>query len=461
MASETLNPDAARPLRVRIPFVTTSFAQNLVYYALLWPVWWLLGIEQLLLPFYLLYETARFLIRGGWQVRVNSTILYTLALSVWWVVPIIWADREFLDIFLKETATIWSQLLILLLIWNGVRRQSEWRLVVRALVILAAYTAAASIIYISGVWRGEVVSLLGRILPSSMVDASAFFSSIAYRRFGEAAVEVGLLRYRLSGLSLSFSSLSMVCLLFIPLIAWRGLVTRGARRLFYIGVGGGLLVGLVFAESRISYLAFVGGAALAVVLALGLLRGHNRVFTIAVTLLAVGLGVVLVYATAEIILQSFQLAFIDLRPGSWLVRFNIYIVSLRLLPEHPIAGWGVPVRIPGASSTYSAGTHSSFLGMLFTHGIIGLLLYLAIWLSIWRVVLTGLRERQRGRERRLFWMAMAVAFLSFNIREIADSWWWDQSLTFVIWLMWGLSLTASRFGPDQPGESGATPQTTG
>ena len=158
VASETLNPNMARPLRVRIPFVTTPFAQNLVYYSLLWPVWWLLGIEQLLLPFYLLYETARFLIRDGWQVRINSTILYTLALSVWWVVPIIWADREFLDIFLKETATIWSQLLILLLIWNGVRHKSEWRLVVRALVILAAYTAAASIIYISGVWRGRMPS---------------------------------------------------------------------------------------------------------------------------------------------------------------------------------------------------------------------------------------------------------------------------------------------------------------
>lgn len=456
MAIETVNSSAGRPIRVRIPFVTTSFAHNIVYYALLWPVWWLLGIEQLLLPFYLLYEVARFLILSGWQVRVNATILYTLALAAWWIVPVVWADREFLDIFLKETATIWSQLLILLLVWNCVRSKSEWRLLVRALVILAGYTAAASIIYIGGLWRGEVVSLIGRILPASLVEASAFFSSIAYRRFGEAAVEVGLLSHRLSGLSLSFSSLSMVCLLFLPLIAWRGLTARGLNRLFYVAVGFGLLIGLVFAESRISYLAFVAGIGLFVVLRLGLWRGHNRVFTIGVTLLAAGVGLVLVYATIGTILRSFQLAFIDLRPGSWLVRFNIYIVSLQLLPEHPIAGWGVPVRIPGASSTYSAGTHSSFLGMLFTHGIIGLVLYLAIWFSIWKVVLKGLREKRRGRERKLFWIAMAVAFLSFNIREIADSWWWDQSLTFVLWLMWGAALTAVRFGPEGPAEA-ATP----
>ncbi len=436
-----------RPIRVRVPFVSTSFTQNLVYYALLWPVWWLLGIEQILLPFFLIYETVRFLIRAQWQVRVNATVLYTLMLAAWWIVPIGWADREFLDIFLKETATIWSQLMILVLVWNEVRSEADWRLVVRALIIFAAYTAATGFIYVGGLWRGEVVSLVGRILPTSLVDSSAFFSSIAYRRFGEMAVEVGLLRHRMSGFSLSFSSLSMVCLLLSPLIAWRGLVTRGARRVFYILVFIGLVICLIFAESRISYLAFVAGAAIFVVLWMGLLRGHNAVFTIAASLVTAGIAVLLVYATADTILRSLQSAFIDLRPGSWLVRFNIYIVSLRLVPEHPIAGWGVPVRIPGAASTYSAGTHSSFLGMLFTHGIIGLLLYLAIWLSVWKPVLTGLRERQHGRERMLFWVAVASAFLAFNIREVADSWWWDQSLTFVLWLTWGVALTAIRFGP--------------
>lgn len=446
-ALETNTKPASRPIRVRIPFVSTSFAHNLVYYALLWPVWWLLGIEQILLPFFLIYEMARCLIRAQWQVRVNATILSSLMLAMWWLVPIGWADREFLDIFLKETATIWSQLLMLVLVWNEVRSEEEWWLVVRALIIFAAYTAATGFIYVGGLWRGEVVSLIGRVLPTSLVDSSAFFTSIAYRRFGEMAIEVGLLRHRLSGLSLSFSSLSMICLLLLPLIAWRGLITRGVRRIFYIIVFTGLVIGLVYAESRISYLAFIAGAAIFVVLWLGLLRGHNRVFTIAASLMAAGMAVVLVYATADAILHALQSAFIDLRPGSWLVRFNIYIVSLRLLPEHPIAGWGVPVRIPGASSTYSAGTHSSFLGMLFTHGIIGLLLYLAIWLSIWKTVLAGLRERQQSRDRRVFWVATASALLAFNIREVADSWWWDQSLTFVLWLMWGIALTAIRFGP--------------
>ena len=449
MASEISPTTAPRPIRARIPFVTTSFANNLVYYAALWPLWWLLGVEQILMPFFVLFETARFLIGAGWRVRVNMTILFALGLAVWWVVPIIWADREFLDIFLKETATIWSQFLILVLIWNRVRSEGEWRLVIRALTIIAIYTAAAGMIYVVGLWRGEVVSLVGRILPQSLVDNSSFFSSIAYRRFGAAAVEVGLLHHRLTALSLSFSSLSMACLLLIPFVAWRSLVARSWQRLFYAAVAFSLVIGLIYTESRISYLALVAGAVLFAVLWLGLLRGQTRLFSLAVALLGAGAFALLGYIAVGTIIRSLQTAFIDLRPGSWLVRLQIYVVTFQLLPEHPIAGWGVPVRIPGAPSDYSAGTHSSYLGMLFQHGIIGLLFYLAIWASVWRAVIKGLAERGLGRERALFWMALAAAFFGFNIREIADSWWWDQSLTFVIWLMWGAALTAARFVPAQ------------
>ena len=200
------------------------------------------------------------------------TILFALGLAVWWVVPIIWADREFLDIFLKETATVWSQLLILILLWNHVRTEREWRLVVRALTIIAIYTAAAGMIYVVGLWRGELVSLLGRVLPQSLVDNSSFFSSIAYRRFGAAAIEIGLLRHRLTALSLSFSSLSMACLLLIPFISWRAMIVRGAQRLFYAAVVLSLIVALIYTESRISYLALVAGAALFAILWLGLNR---------------------------------------------------------------------------------------------------------------------------------------------------------------------------------------------
>lgn len=430
-------------LRVRLPFITTSFAENLWGYALLWPVWWALGIEQFLLPFFLLFEMGRFLVAANWRVRLNTTAVLALLLALWWAIPVFWVDRQFLDLFLRETATIWAQAFILILFWNRVRTQRDWRLAVGALLILAVYTAAAGLIYVSGIWRGSFLSLAGRVLPSSLIANSSFFSSIAIREFGSTANEVGLLTQRLMAFTLSFSALSMITLLLIPVVYWRFQMARGAIRLFYGGVAIGLVLCLFFTESRISYAAFVAAVGLYVILRLGLLRGSNRPLTIALSLAAVALVLLAGYVLVETILHSVQVAFVDLRPGSWLVRLQVYVATFQLLPDHPIAGWGVPVRLPGLPSDYSAGTHSSYLGILFQHGIIGLLLYIAIWLSVWKAVFRGLSQRDNSRELALFWVAAAAAFFAFNVREIADSWLFDQSLTFVVWLMWGVALTAA------------------
>ncbi|MCL4803461.1 MAG: O-antigen ligase family protein [Anaerolineae bacterium] len=429
-------------LRVRIPFVSTSFAQDLWYYALLWPVWWALGIDQLLLPFFVIYEMVRSLIRNNWLLRLNTTTKFASLLALWWVVPIIWADREFLDIFLKETSSIWSQALILILLLNEIRSRRDWWLVVGAISIMATYTAASSLIFAAGIWQGSFPSAVGVLLPSSLVENSAFFSSIAIRRFGSFVEVAGLFPFRLMGISWSFSALSMICLLLIPFTYWRFQFSRGYTRLHYLIVLVGLLVGLLFTESRFAYLGFLAGVALYCILRLGLLREPNLPLTIALILVGTGTALLFGYLALGPILETFRSTFIDLRPGSWFERLNIYVVTLQLLPKHFIAGWGVPVRIPGTSSVYSAGTHSSYLGMLFQHGVVGLLLYMGLWLSIWRAVFRGLRRHHANQYESLFWMAITFAFLAFNLREAADTWWWDLTILFVIWLQWGLVMTA-------------------
>lgn len=436
-----LNPSP--PLRARVPFLSTSFATNLWYFALLWPLWWVLGIEQFLLPFFILFELGRFLITSDWQLRINTTILFALLLAMWWLAPIFWADREFLDIFLKEAITIWAQVIILVLLWNRINTRQEWQRVVGALLVMAFYMVIATATYLSGIWRGEMLSLVGRILPRSIIESSAFFSSISYRHFGELMLEgAGLFSQRTIAFTLSFSSLSMVCLLLIPMSLWQFQTSRGYSRAACALLTVGLLLALMLTESRIAYAAFVAGALLYLILRLHLLRQPNRPLTLAIGLAIVALGLVFGFIALGFITDSLQSTFVDIRPGSWLARYRIYEYTLELLPEHIIAGWGVPVRIPGMVSEYSAGTHSSYLGMLFQHGIIGLLLYLGLWLSLWRVVIRGVRQRRTTRYESLFWAAIAFAFFAFNLREVADTWWWDLSLLYIIWLQWGLVMTA-------------------
>ena len=443
--SATTRPRPKLGSRVWLPFISTSFATNVWLFALLWPLWWGLGVDQLLLPFFIFVEFIRLLIRSRWQVRLNGAAMIALALAIWWLAPTLWVDPEMRLIFLKEATSIWTQFLILVLFWNCVHTRAEWHKIVGALSLIALYHVVASALFLSGIWRGTFVSLLGRFIPASQINASAFFSSISYRSFGEVASSdnVGLLSIRLNGFTLSYSALSMVCLLLLPLMLWRFQTTRGWTRLLHLGLMLGLTVALVFTESRIAYAALAAATLFYALLWL-YHRRSNRPLMVALALVATAVGLVVLFLVLSVIIDWVQRVFIDLRPGSWLVRAYIYAQTLALLPEHWIAGWGTSVRIPNLPNEYAAGTHSSYLGMLFQHGVVGLALYVALWAAVWLPVLQGYNTPRARYGLTGFCMAVATAFFAFNVREVADSWWWDQSLGFVLWVLWGLALTAAR-----------------
>ena len=221
---------SARRSRLAIPFVNTSFGTDVQVYLILWPLWWILGIEQLLLPFFLAWEIVRHLLQTRGRYSINAPIRWAFLLALWWLVPVGWVEQEHLDIFLKQAATAWSQVLALFLFWNGLRTARDWRRVVRGLEILAAYVALGGLIFALGLCRGEALSLVGRAVPTPLIESSAFFSSISFRTFGTTSGKGGLLFQRVSSFALQFSGLSMVCLLLIPFTVWRLSKAKGWAR---------------------------------------------------------------------------------------------------------------------------------------------------------------------------------------------------------------------------------------
>lgn len=428
---------------LRIPFINTSFALDLQIYLSLWPLWWILGLEQLLVPFFVCWEATRYLLQAKWRFYLPRPALWALMLATWWLVPVGWVGRDYLPIFLKETATAWSQALLLLLFWNTVRTSQAWWRIVKGLEILAMYIALGGLIYIAGLWRGEILSLIGRLLPVGLRESSQFLANISFRTLGTVGKEWGVFPYRVSSLAVKFSELSMISLLLIPFIGWRFRSLRGIARFRQVLAISGLLGCLIFAESRMSYFAFGVGLCVLTLFLSGLLVGRNRFLLIATGVVALAFLVAAISFTYPEIGQIYEVLVTNWRPGT--ARYHIYQETVRLIPEHWVAGWGVARRIPGMPSKFSAGTHSSLLGMLFQHGVVGLVLYIGLWVSIWRVILRGLKNKAIPLAQRSFWIMSTVALLAFNIREMADSWWWDQTLTMTAWTMWGMILTAPRF----------------
>lgn len=442
-----------------VPLLTAPFAVTLKLYCFLWPLWWVLGIEQILLPVFIGWEFLRSLVvrRGRIPlIPLDGTVVVATLLALWWLVPFFWLEAGHRALFFKGMATAWSQAMLLALFVTEVRSRRDWAQAASALAALAGWVSLGCLVYGLGLWRGRFLSVVGHMLPQSALEESAFLHSIGVRSFGVEPA-IGLFGWRISSFALGFSALGMLCLVLVPLTVWRGATTKGGSRLWAAVVTGGLLVGLVFAQSRVAYIAAAAGLGAAALLrfwttAEPYLRRRVALAGLVVGVLGVGLFHQEIHRLGEELLA-------ETRPGSLQVRQKVYKETLTLLPEHWIAGLGTPRQIQGLPTVYSAGTHSSYLGMLFQHGVVGLALYLALWLTIWRKVLRNLGHAVRqGLRSGPFWLAVAVAFLAFNIREATDTWWWDQLVTITVWSLWGLVLSAHRYqgtGADRPREAPA------
>jgi len=426
-----------------VPFVSTPFSFDLMLFLALWPLWWILGLEQILPPLFLTWETARYLWQARGRFTVSAPVVWAGLLAAWWLVPALWVDREYADIFVKETAAAWSQVMMLFLSVNAIRTAREWNQAARGLKWLAVFVSVGGLIYALGLWRGETLSAVGRLLPANLVESSTFFRSIAIRRLAVVSTEgTALFTGRLISLTLAPTYLSLVSLLLIPFMAWQMTEAKGRARIALGLALAGLLVCLAGTESRVAYLAFgVGLAAFGVYASRSLNRRARTVlYAGAATLVVLAiLGVVIGFGGLD---DLWRAVAVEWRPGSISVRTRVYLETFRLLPEHPIAGWGVQARIPGIRSSFSAGSHSSILAMGFRHGAVGLVLYIGLWVSIWREILRGLKRSGASQGAQGFWVAVAIAMLGFNIRELADAWWWDQTLTMALWTLWGLFLAA-------------------
>lgn len=450
--------------KVVLPIVSTSFATNVKIILVLWPLWWILGVEQFIPPLFLVFEIIRLIFQRKGRINLHPSVRWAALLAIWWAVPILWIERDYFDIFIKETATAWSQVLILLLFWNSLRTQRDWIRVGSGLLVFSAYQVLSSLLYISGVWKQSINSLLGKVLPGSLIQASEFFMSISTRNFGFDTIQKVLFPLRVSGFALNVGGLSAICLLLIPFLYWRLIIYSGVTKYYseninmlrinhsmlWIKIWGslllfGLFITLVFTESRTAYLAFAIGFALYWMLRFKLFSIKNRPLFFSFIALSAALLIVSSYLVLDDVLDALQVSFVQARGGSWVTRIKVYQETIRLLGEHWVAGWGQSVRIEGLRTVFSAGSHSSYLGMLFQHGIVGLILYLGLWISIWRVIIQGLRFHHSDISSRYFWVMMAVAMLSFNVREAAESWWWDQTITMTLWTLWGLIITAPKF----------------
>lgn len=446
MTAKAIAPreDHSRTIRpLPIPFVTTSFVGSITFAFACIPLWYLLGLDQFIWPFIMLFLSWRLIwqrAREGRGIVINKLArVGFLFLLVQIVSGLFIIENEFYIVFARNVL-IWFGGLWLLIVLSSVLSRREqlfsllWSWVFVALI--ASLVGVAAFFLREGF---EIRTLILQLVPDSMrhgITAQTVWTRSLLAeptRIGDAVF------YRARSFFLYANSLAGILVLLIPILVymWR-LYRRFSPRWWIVSLALGLsIISLATTTSRAGILGLCIGLAVVVLVKT---QPHDRLLWVALFALTVAL--VLFFAlydldqtvdTAQATLEGFTTA----KGLSHVTRFNILKYSLLSWSERPILGWGAPreMSLYGFSPNYPRlGSHSQFLAVLYRHGIVGLLVYLWFLLLLFR----SFKDIPDGDWRAAFWPFLLWALISNLLHSVFTQLDIDVTMLYLVWAFWGI-----------------------
>lgn len=448
--SRILDASAPRPSASRtvIPFLTTRPVDDVALAFALLPVWWALGLEQLVwLPVSVWAALKTVMSRDRIRVPMPLVLLLAAGLPVLASVGGIEEPTR----FVTYGRSLWSYasfVAIAFVIANGVRSRGDGIRLLRGLAIGIGVNGLLGLLAITGVLRPSFLApVADLILPDALATTDLG------RRFVERSLggpgwfaPIGSY-FRVSGLFL-FSTMHAAALASsVPLIALAVRVepVRTLRYAWLVALGLSV-VNLGFTTGRTAIVALAFGFAVFLMHTLTARRTWiPRLVGIAVV--AVTVSVASVVAITQP-LDAVGASILEARGSSTSDRLRIYRVTVAEVLERPLTGWGTERDRPGLP--YPAGSHSTYLGVLYKHGAIALLLLIgagvAAWSSARRLEAEPRDHRRWGRYVR--WSLATMALVAMT--DVLDL---DATTFAVAAIVFGLALVRMR--PEEPGTVGS------
>jgi O-antigen ligase len=270
--------------------------------------------------------------------------------------------------------------------------------------------------------RARVHGLLFAYVSGAYV--AAFMTILTFHSSG------GALR-RFAAAGVDPNDLAMKMALALTMAWYLGNVLRNRLLLWtsrgYLPVG---IVAIGLTGSRGGMLASI--VALSIV-PLSMTRLSPKRMVMTLILLALAGGLAVVYVPEKIVerLATTSTEVEDLSLGG---RFKLWRAGLRAYPQHPILGFGTSGFIRAISPELGSGAqvaHNSFISVLVEQGIVGLTLFLLMFLAVFR----GIRRRFPPAERRFGLVLLGTLVVTMS----PLTWEQQKSVWFVLAALSGLA----------------------
>lgn len=427
----------------RLPFLKTAPLTDVLLMITLLPLWWALGLDQLIWPVGGAWAAVKLLRRRQWRVDVPLPLrLYGLFVGLQLVSVLFIVEPERYLTFARTLGAYVGAGLFALVIVNEVRTARQVRLAVAVMVGVLGLTALLGALSLVGVFRPSYVAPTALLIPDAL-ERTSYGRAITLREFGNP--DVFLVNfYRPHAFFLFANVYALALLMAIPLTL---LAFRGARQTAVrVALGGALLLLLLNLLGTTSRMAlaclFIGGVYVAVTTSR---RRVRNLFLLAVVLIAL-LGGFIVGLGTGILPQSLARPVIASVFGrqSFYARGFITLGTLAQASERPLLGWGAE-RDMASWFPYPAGSHSTYLGVIHRFGAVGFGLFVALWVAVWR----GTRPPARRNEtdnaavylNQFLWTGRwaLVALLINALTEVLDL---DTTLFVLLWTLVALLLAA-------------------
>ncbi|MEX1020647.1 MAG: O-antigen ligase family protein, partial [Litorilinea sp.] len=386
------------------------------------PFWWIFGLEQFIWPVVLTWSLFKLLKFSNFRVRIfPSTRLLFLFLIAYFTSGFFIVESYRLMTFLRSFSYNYAAICILLIVTNTCNNDDDVISVLKSVLFAYGLSVILGMLAILDIFRPSFQSPIGYILPGSIKDMQ-LVRQIVNQSFGNMGwfTWFGGRYFRLTSFGLYHThygaAMAVVIPLYLSIFYW-------SRSNLLKVVGGVLivfaLVNLAHTTARVAILGFaLGGVYFAVIyLFRGNLRRllHVALFTVitAAVLLVVGGIVPQIWDALTDMGQDFVFA---RGAGSFNSRFAVYIVTLQGWLDSPWFGWGTERHVEGM--TFPAGSHSYYLGILYKHGLFGLVTFAILAFSLWRytsplrVVSTSMVQYSILRFGR--WILIALAMYGFT-----------------------------------------------
>ena len=405
-------------MRIRLPYLQTSPMQDLKFTMAMTPLWWVLGLYFMIYHFAAFLSMTKLLVGGSmrrrgigiplrmrWFIAFLSVYIMSILLNAFENSP----QRTFAS--LNNYLIYLSGFFVVVVFYNSADRDDILNIlrIGRGLAIAAGVIVLISLaLWIVGYHRLSFKTPVATALP--FLDNYPYFAVILNVVLVDSDWFFSRSMPRIPVFTSVMTASGGQVLALLPMLVTASAILRTGRfsRLL-----------TYFLSVAVILLSLARTPILALVISIGIMaslsmRTRRRVLFV--------LLVLLIAVPAVVLLWSFFTGVVDAvlssRLASTRTRIELYQDAIKYTLEHnPVYGIGIKVR--EGFTTRALGSHSTYIALFITTGLLGVASYVLFQVDILRLWWT--RRARFSGEDRMIWTNIGAAFIGFSLWLLTDT----------------------------------------